>query len=84
MKATNENKKSIQLCGSLLFPLVTGQCAVFKAGSDIYRTSTVIAIHEVSSNSIRFETENTHYHLLLSPYPAAVICQFPLEPAACA
>lgn len=84
MKASNENKKSIQLCGNLLCPLVTGQCAVFKANGDIYRTSTVKAIHEVSANSIRFETENTHYHLLLSPYPVAVICQFPLKPAACA
>ena len=84
MKATNENKKSVQLCGSLLCPLVTGQCAVFRANGDIYRTSAVKAIHEVSANSIRFETENTHYHLLLSPYPAAVICQFPLAPAACA
>lgn len=84
MKATTENKKSVQLCGNLLCPLVTGQRAVFKANGGIYRTSTVKAIHEVSSDSIRFETENTHYHLLLSPYPAAVICQFPLEPAACA
>ena len=84
MKTTEENKKTIQLYGNLLCPLVTGKCAVFKANGDIYRTSTVKAIHEVSVDSIRFETENTHYHLFLSPYPAAVICQFPLEPAACA
>nr|WP_302019723.1 hypothetical protein [uncultured Acetatifactor sp.] len=84
MKSQKENKKSLELCGSLLCPLVTGQCAVFKAGGDIYRTSTVKAIHEVTADRIHFETENTHYHLFLSPYPAAVICQFPLEPAACA
>lgn len=84
MKATIKSKKTVQLCGNLLCPLATGQCAVFKADGVIYRTSTVKAIHEVSVSSIRFETENTHYHLLLSPYPAAVICQFPLEPAACA
>ena len=84
MKTTEETKKTIQLCGSLLCPLVTGQCAVFKANGDIYRTSTVKEIHEVSADHIHFETENTHYHLFLSPYPAAVIRQFPLEPAACA
>ena len=84
MKTTEETKKTIQLCGSLLCPLVTGQCAVFKANGYIYRTSMVKEIHEISSDHIHFETENTHYHLLLTPYPAAVICQFPLEPAACA
>ena len=84
MKANEEKKKTVQLCGNLLCPLVTGQCAIFKANGDIYRTSQVIAIHEAGTGSIRFETENTHYHLLLSPYPAAVIRQFPLEPAACA
>ena len=84
MKANEETKKNVQLSGNLLCPLVTGQCAVFKANGDIYRTSQVIAIHEVDTTGIRFETENTHYHLLLTPYPAAVICKFPLEPAACA
>ena len=84
MKSQKENKKSLELYGNLLCPLVTGQCAIFKANGDIYRTSQVIAIHEAGTGSIRFETENTHYHLLLSPYPAAVIRQFPLEPATCA
>ena len=84
MKSQKENKKSLELCGNLLCPLVTGQCAVFKANGYIYRTSMVKEIHEISSDHIHFETENTHYHLFLSPYPAAIIRQFPLEPAACA
>lgn len=54
------------------------------ANGYIYRTSMVKEIHEISSDHIHFETENTHYHLFLSPYPAAIIRQFPLEPAACA
>ena len=84
MKANEDKKKRIQLCGNLLYPLAIGQYALFKADGAVYRTSKVTAIHEVDTGSIRFETKNTHYHLLLSPYPAAVIYQFPLEPAACA
>lgn len=84
MKTNKTNKKSVQLCGNLIGPLAIGQSAVFKAEACIYRTSPVVAIHEVATDSIRFETENTNYHLLPAPYPAAIICQFPVEQAACA
>lgn len=84
MKKNEATKKRIQLCGSLIRPLTIGEPAVFATDGAVFRTSRVIAIHELATGSIRFETMNTHYHLLLNPYPAAVVCQFPTELMPCA
>lgn len=84
MKRNEKTKKRIQLCGSLIRPLTIGEPAVYAAGGTVFRTSQVMAIHELATSSIRFETMNSHYHLLLNPYPAAVVCQFPTELAPCA
>lgn len=45
-------------------------------------TSKVVAIHSVQPGNIRFETENTHYRLLLNPMSQAVDCRPALGVAA--
>lgn len=79
-----EKKKRIILDGSLLCPLAVGQSALIHAGAQVFRTSTVVAILEVSADRLRFETLNTHYLLKTSPAPFGVISSIPEEKAICA
>ena len=80
----HEEKKKIMLCGTLLFPITIGEPAVFAAEGNLYRTSTVVALHEQTEDTIHFETINTHYHLSMSPFPSADACPLPVKLAACA
>lgn len=45
-------KKSIVMHGTLLCPLVLGNCAFLRANGTTYRTSAVVAIHEQSADMI--------------------------------
>ena len=50
--------------GTLMYPLEVGSRAlIFEEGRYLH-TSTVIAIHGVTPQQIRFETMNSHYCLL--------------------
>ena len=40
--------------------------ALLHAGGNIYHTSRVVAILEESEDCVRFETQNSHYHLSMS------------------
>ena len=53
-------------------------------GGIIYHTSRVVAILEESEDCVRFETQNSHYHLSMSPFPLAAVSPFPMRLAACA
>ena len=65
--------KHIKICksmnGNLLRPVSVGKAAVFSSGGLIYHTSAVIALHEKTNHFIHFETQNTHYHLSIQPFP---------------
>ena len=61
-----KEKKQIVLNGSLLRPLSVGRGALLHAGGNIYHTSRVVAILEESEDCVRFETQNSHYHLSMS------------------
>ena len=54
------------------------------AGGNIYHTSRVVAILEESEDCVRFETQNSHYHLSMSPFPLAAVSPLPVRLAACA
>ena len=56
--------------GTLMYPLEVGSRApVFEEGRYLH-TSTVIAIHGVTPQQIRFETMNSHYCL---PAPSSPV-----------
>ena len=79
-----KEKKQIVLNGSLLRPLSVGRGALLHAGGNIYHTSRVVAILEESEDCVRFETQNSHYHLSRSPFPLAAVSPLPVRLAACA
>ena len=55
--------------GTLMHPLEVGSRAlIFEEGRYLH-TSTVIAIHGVTLQQIRFETMNSHYCLLAPSLP---------------
>lgn len=64
-------KKHTTLSGVLLKPLAVGACALIFHNGQFIRTSAVQAIHEANAFQIRFETRNTDYTLLLTPYSQA-------------
>lgn len=68
-----KEKKQIVLNGSLLRPLSVGRGALLHAGGNIYHTSRVVTILEESEDCVRFETQNSHYHLSMSPFPLAAV-----------
>lgn len=72
------------LDGELVRPLSVGSKAVFLHGSDLVRTSRVVAIHSVAEDKVCFETLNTtyHLHLLTGPTYEPTMCQFPMAVAA--
>ena len=77
-----EGKKFATVSGVLLFPLCIGCRAVILHSTGYTHTSKVVAIHSVQPGNIRFETENTHYRLLLNPMSQAVDCRPALGMAA--
>lgn len=83
-ESSKETKKQTVLCGSLISPIAIGKSAQFFANGSIYCTSHVAVIHEVTTESVHFETMNTHYHLILSPYPMAAINPMEQAQAVCA
>lgn len=80
----NTTKKCKTMNGNLMRPVTVGNAAVFSSDGLIYRTSVVIALHKQTKNYIHFETQNTHYHLSMQPFPHAAISPLPVRMAACA
>lgn len=65
----NEFKKMIYLQGKLLTPLVVGNYVYISHRGQMIRTSRIVAIGEVSSQRVSFETHNSHYYVELAPMP---------------
>jgi hypothetical protein len=62
-------KKYAILDGVLMCPLTVGsQALIFHQGQYI-RTSTVVAIHGIDPEHVRFETKNTNYCLVKPSAP---------------
>ena len=70
-----ESKKFAILSGTLLFPLCIGCRAIILHDGGYTHTSKVVAVHSIQPGNIRFETENTHYRLLLNPMSQAADCR---------
>ena len=84
VKPNEERKETDRFNGSLLRPLSVGRGALLHAGGNIYHTSRVVTILEESEDCVRFETQNSHYHLSMSPFPLAAVSPLPVRLAACA
>ena len=76
----NEERKETDRFESLS----VGRGALLHAGGNIYHTSRVVTILEESEDCVRFETQNSHYHLSMSPFPLAAVSPLPVRLAACA
>ena len=75
-------KKTTIMQGVLMAPLAVGHRAlVFTQGHPML-TSTVVAIHNVSTDQVQFETRNTNYTLLVNPDPEAACEPLPVALAA--
>lgn len=62
-------KKTVEVCGKLLFPLQEGHCAVIVRGTECIYTSLVVEILEQSAERACFETMNSIYRVSLQPVP---------------
>ena len=63
-------KKYIYLQGVLLVPLAVGCCAWISHNGNVFRTSRIVAIHEMSDHRASFETLNNLYCVEFAPAPA--------------
>lgn len=66
----NNQKKSIEITGWLLYPIAVGNSAFIHETNGMRRTSTVLSLEVISQTEIRFETRNTNYCLHLAPQEA--------------
>lgn len=69
----NEIKKILYLQGTLLTPLVVGNCAYISHGGQVIRTSRIVVIGEISRQRVIFETLNSHYCVELAPVPISAV-----------
>lgn len=58
-------KKTLEITGCLLCPIVVGESAFIRETDGMRRTSTVLQLEEMSQTEVRFETCNTNYLLHL-------------------
>lgn len=75
-------KKTTIMEGVLMSPLALGRRALVFTQGRLMRTSTVVAIHDISDEQIHFETMNTNYTLLGSPSPQTACDPMPAMLAA--
>lgn len=61
-----DNKKTMEISGTLLYPVTVGMAAFISEESGMRRTSTVLNVQKLSQAEIQFETRNTFYHLHLT------------------
>lgn len=61
-----ENKKTMEISGTLLYPVTVGMAAFISEEGGTRRTSTVLKVQKLSQTEIQFETRNTFYHLHLA------------------
>lgn len=74
----NLEKKSVSLSGVAVLPVTVGARAFLVCGGQVIRTSRVVAVHEHSSEVLRFETMNSNYSVALTPSPLAAVSLIPM------
>lgn len=62
-------KRSTTIQGIIMSPLTVGRKAIIFHKGRLIRTQRVVAVHGVSDDEIRFETEDANYTLFGSPHP---------------
>ena len=67
-----ENKKTLEIKGTPLYPVTVGMPAIVSEQEGVRRTSKVLSVKEISQTEIFFETLNTNYLLHLVAMEAAV------------
>lgn len=55
------------ITGSPVYPIVVGAAALIRQGDKLTKTTTVTAVHRISTNEIWFETKHTRYVLRVLP-----------------
>lgn len=68
----NQQKKCIEITGSLICPIQIGAAAFICEGEFLRRTSPVLGMDNISQTEIQFETQNTNYLLHISTIPELV------------
>lgn len=58
-------KKTHHITGSVMFPLAVGARAIVNTDQGSLATSEVAAIQYISPAAIIFETQNSHYQVML-------------------
>ena len=66
-------KKKVELNGSVVHPITIGDGAVLISNGKVYHTSKVVAVHEYTSDYVKFETLNTHYSVYAPNFPFAAV-----------
>ena len=56
-----ENKKTLEIKGTPLYPVTVGMPAIVSEQEGVRRTSKVLSVKEISQTEIFFETLNTNY-----------------------
>lgn len=67
-----ENKKTLKIKGTPMYPVTVGMPAIISEQEGVRRTSKVLRVEEISQAEIFFETLNTNYLLHLAAKEAAV------------
>lgn len=62
----NNEKKRLEITGSLIQPIIIGESAFIRETEGIRRTSTVLSMEKMSQSDVCFETQNTKYVLHMS------------------
>ena len=63
IQLNNTQKSTVTITGTLSLPLRPGERAWFRTSQQLFMTSTVQTILEVSESGVKFETCNTIYDL---------------------
>ncbi len=64
-------KKTVELYGMPIAPIVVGHPAAIPQKGRVFHTSPVVALHECTQKRVHFETRDAHYYLSVPPFAAA-------------
>ena len=75
MKKLFKEKRIINIKGAVMEPIVEGRPAfVCQEGGIFRKTSNVLAVESISTDEVKFETENSIYFLTLISPPSPRRC----------
>lgn len=71
-------KKSVELNGRIVFPLVEGKCAYITCSNSIIKTSKVVNVIAETEKLAHFETMNSFYKVTFEKSPSEAANSLPL------